>query len=368
MNYKVFTSESVASGHPDKICDQISDAVVDAALAQDQKSKVAVETLVTRNQVVLAGEVTSKSKLNYQEITKNVIRDLGYTKKDFGFSPASPIQVFIHHQSPEIALGVDTGGAGDQGMMFGYAVKETPSLMPLPIMVAHRLVERLDECRKKKIIPYLKPDGKSEVTLSYDNGKPAALERVVLAACHDKKINNRELKNDLFKLVVDPVLEEFDLKICQKDLIVNGTGIWITPGPASDTGVTGRKIMVDSYGAFGRAGGGCFSGKDPTKVDRSGAYAARYIAKNIVAAGLADKVEVQIAYVIGQRDPIAKDIETFGSEKKSKKIIHDFAWSLLDLSVPGIIKGLNLRQPIYQETASYGHFGRDQFPWEKITI
>ncbi|OGY20939.1 MAG: methionine adenosyltransferase, partial [Candidatus Woykebacteria bacterium GWA1_44_8] len=276
------------------------------------------------------------------------------------------IEVHIHQQSPEIALGVDTGGAGDQGMMFGYAVDETPELMPLPITLAHKLVERLDQAREEKDIPYLKPDGKSEVTLKYDNGKPGSLERVVLAACHEEKIKNSQLKEDLFKFVVTPVLEQFDLKILRKDLIVNGAGLWTTPGPASDTGVTGRKIMVDSYGAYGRAGGGCFSGKDPTKVDRSGAYAARYIAKNIVATGLASKVEVQIAYVIGQRNPIAKDVETFATEKKSHKVIRDFAWSLLDLSVPGIINGLNLKQPIYRETARYGHFGRNDFPWEQV--
>jgi S-adenosylmethionine synthetase len=294
---------------------------------------------------------------------------LGYTKPEFGFSDESPIEVYIHQQSPEIALDVETGGAGDQGMMFGYATAETPELMPLPITLAHRLVEQLDKVREKKIIPYLQPDGKSEVTLKYDNGQPTSLERVVLAACHEERVKNNELTEDLYNHVVVPVLKRFNLKAAKKDLApVNGGGVWITPGPATDTGVTGRKIMVDSYGAYGRAGGGCFSGKDPTKVDRSGAYAARYVAKNIVAAGLADKVEVQIAYVIAQRDPIAKDIETFGTEKKPPKVIRDFAWSLLDLSVPGITQGLNLKQPIYRKTASYGHFGRDCFPWENIKI
>jgi len=365
MNYKVFTSESVAAGHPDKICDQISDAIVDEAIAANPNSKVAVETLVTKNRVVIAGEVTTTKKLRYKEIAKGVISDLGYTKKDYGFSYHSPIEVYIHHQSPEIALGVDTGGAGDQGMMFGYAVRETPTLIPLPIAIAHKLVERLDKVREEKIIPYLKPDGKSEVTLGYENGKPKLLEKVILAACHEEKIKIGELREDIFRFVVTPVLEQFHFKIFRKDLIVNGTGLWITPGPASDTGVTGRKIMVDSYGAYGRAGGGAFSGKDPSKVDRSGAYAARYVAKNIVAAKLATKVEVQLAYVIGQRDPIAKEIETFGTEKKPHKVIADFAWALLDLSVPGIIEGLRLKQPIYRKTAAYGHFGRDSFPWEK---
>ncbi|OGY25384.1 MAG: methionine adenosyltransferase [Candidatus Woykebacteria bacterium RBG_16_44_10] len=368
MNYKVFTSESVASGHPDKICDQISDAIVDVALSTDPNAHCGIEALVTTNHVTVAGEVKIKNgaKLDYEKITREVIKDLGYTNPKFGFSDKATINCLIHQQSREIALGVDTGGAGDQGMMFGYAVNETPDLMPLPIALAHKLVERLDQVREEKILPYLKPDGKSEVTLEYNKGKPVFLERVVLAACHDEKIKNADLKEDLYKLLVTPVLEPFNLKIYQKDLIVNGTGVWTTPGPASDTGVTGRKIMVDSYGAFGRAGGGCFSGKDPTKVDRSGAYAARYIAKNIVAAHLANKVEVQIAYVIGQRDPIAKDIETFGTERKPHKVIRDFAWRLIDLSVPGIIDGLNLRHPIYRETARYGHFGRNSFPWEKI--
>ncbi|OGY23074.1 MAG: methionine adenosyltransferase [Candidatus Woykebacteria bacterium RBG_13_40_7b] len=366
MNYKIFTSESVAAGHPDKICDQISDAIVDAALNQYEKARVAVETLVTKNRVVLAGEITAHGTINYEAIARGVIKDLGYTKEEYGFSDKSPIEVYIHQQSPEIALGVETGGAGDQGMMFGYATKETPELMPLPITLAHKLVERLDKVREEKIIPYLKPDGKSEVTVKYENGRPNALERVILAVCHDEKTKNSSLKEDIYTLVVTPALDELNLKIYRKDLIVNGTGIWITPGPASDTGLTGRKIVVDSYGAYGRAGGGCFSGKDPTKVDRSGAYAARYIAKNIVAAGLAQKVEVQIAYVIGQREPIVRDIETYGTEKKTHKVIEDFAWSLLDLSVPGIIESLNLRQPIYRKTATYGHFGRNCFPWEKI--
>jgi len=370
MHYKIFTSESVAAGHPDKICDQISDAIVDSAISFDQNAHCGIEALVTTNHITVAGEVKIKkgAKLDYERVARKVIKDLGYTNPEFEFDQKAKIDCLIHQQSQEIAVGVDTGGAGDQGMMFGYAVKETPELMPLPITLAHRLVERLDKVREEKILPYLRPDGKSEVTLKYDNGKPTSLERVILAACHDERIGNEQLKEDLYNLVVTPTLERFDLKIYKKDLMVNGTGIWTTPGPASDTGVTGRKIMVDSYGAYGRAGGGCFSGKDPTKVDRSGAYAARYLAKNIVAAGLAAKVEVQIAYVIGQKDPIAKDIETFGTEKKSPKVIRDFAWSLLDLSVPGITEGLNLKQPIYRKTASYGHFGRDCFPWENIKI
>src|SRR3989344_6126358 len=333
MIYKLFTSESVCAGHPDKICDQISDAILDAAISSDSNAHTGIETLVTKNHVTVAGEVKVKNGtvLNYEKIIRDIIRDLGYTK-----------------------------------VKFGFAVTETPNLMPLPITLAHKLVENLDKVGKDKIIPYLEPDGKSEVTIKYENGKPVSIERVVLAACHNKGIKNRQVKEDLFKYVVIPTLGGFNLKIDRRNFIVNGGGIWIIPGPATDTGVTGRKIMVDSYGAFARAGGGCFSGKDPTKVDRSGAYAARYIAKNIVAAGLADKVEVQLAYVIARKKPIAKSIETFGTEKVSLTKIEDFAWSLLDLSVESIIAGLDLLHPIYQKTATYGHFGRPGFSWERI--
>src|SRR3989344_8404247 len=317
MFYKLFTSESVCAGHPDKICDQISDSILDAAIASDPNAHSGIETLVTTNHVTVAGEVKVKNGvvIDYEKIIRDLIKELGYTNPKYGFDEKAKIDVLIHQQDREIAKGVDIGGAGDQGMMFGYAVKETSALMPLPITLAHRLVERLDEVRKNKTIPYLKPDGKSEVTLKYENARPVSLERVVLAACHRRGIKNGQIKENLYSHVVRPVLEEFNLKVAKKNLTVNGGGIWVTPGPGTDTGVTGRKIMVDSYGAYGRAGGGCFSGKDPTKVDRSGAYAARFIAKNIVAAGLADKVEVQIAYVIAQENPIASSIETFGTEK-----------------------------------------------------
>lgn len=365
MSY--FTSESVAAGHPDKICDQISDAIVDAALTVDPKSRVAVETLVTVNRVVLAGEVTCPKKLPYAVIARNVIKSLGYTKRLYHFSDKSPVAVYIHEQSPDIAVGVDTGGAGDQGMMFGYASRETPELMPMPIMLAHRLVEAMDEARARKVLPYLRPDGKSEVTVRYENGWPKDVARVVLAIPHDPKITNTTLKRDLVRAVIRPTLARYHMKgPGDGDIIVNGTGVWTIGGPASDTGVTGRKIIVDTYGAFARHGGGCFSGKDPTKVDRSGAYACRYVAKNIIAAGLADRVEVRVAYAIGQKDPIARNIDTFGTEKKKQSFIEDFAWSLLDMSVPSILKTLDLRHPIYRETARYGHFGRDGFPWEAV--
>ena len=363
-----FTSESVASGHPDKICDQISDAVVDAALAVSPKSRVAVETLVTKNKIVMAGEVTCQKKLPYEKIARDVVRSLGYTKKIYNFSDKSPVSVYVHEQSPDIACGVDSGGAGDQGMMFGYATDESKELMPIPIILAHRLVQRLDDVRGKKILPFLRPDGKSEIKVLYENGIPRSIENVVIAVPYNPEISHNDLIRQLIKNVITPVLNAYHLKTPSTDQIIfNGSqGRWEIGGPASDTGVTGRKNIVDTYGSFARHGGGCFSGKDPTKVDRSGAYACRYIAKNIVSAGLAKKVEVRVAYVIGQKDPLDRQIETFGTERKKLSMINDFAWKLLDLSVPGILEGLRLRRPIYQKTARYGHFGRDGFPWEAV--
>lgn len=361
-----FTSESVAAGHPDKICDQISDAIVDAALTVDPKSRVAVETLVTQNRVVLAGEVTCPKYLNYQSIARSVIKDLGYTNKAWGFWHRSPISVYIHQQSADISQGVDDGGAGDQGMMFGYATDETKEYLPLPIVLSHKIVQALDQAREQKTIPYLRPDGKAEVRIDYRNGQPYKINTVVIAVPHDPKISNRQLKSDLKQHLLTSLFSNYKLLTTNYTLIVNGTGKWEIGGPASDTGVTGRKIIVDTYGAFARHGGGCFSGKDPTKVDRSGAYATRYLAKNIVANKLAAQCEVRVAYVIGQVEPIAIDIDTFGTEKKSKRAIKSFALNLLDLRVSSILKKLNLRRPIYRQTAAYGHFGRDQFPWEKI--
>ncbi len=367
MNYKYFTSESVCSGHPDKICDQVSDAVLDEAYRQDPGSRVASENLATKNRFVMAGEVTTKADLDFEQIARKVIKRLGFNDPKFNFHwQDTPIDVYIHKQSPDIAQGVDEGGAGDQGMMFGYACKETPQLMPAPIMISHRLAQRIDEVREKGIIPYLRPDGKSEVTLKYEKGMPVSVEHMVLAVAHQEGFENGRLKKDLYQQVVVPVLEEFKFKIDEDDLIVNGGWTWHIGGPASDTGETGRKIIVDTYGGMGRHGGGCFSGKDLTKVDRSGAYACRFLAKNIVAAGLADRVEVKVAYVIGQPNPLNRGVDAFGTEKKSIKYIQDFAFNLLDLSVPNILKQLNLRQPIYQQTAAYGHFGKEGLPWEEI--
>ena len=366
MDYTIFTSESVASGHPDKICDQISDSILDEAIKQDKKSRVAIETLVTTNQVVLAGEITTSAKIGYEKVARETINDLGYINKDFGFYYGSNVSICIHEQSPDISLGIDIGGAGDQGMMFGYAVNETPELMPLPITLAHRLVEEMDKARESKKMKYLRPDGKSEVSVYYKNGKPVEIKRIILAVPHDPKVSKEKLISDLDKYVIIPVLLKYGYEKPKEKFIVNGTGKWEIGGPASDTGVTGRKIIVDTYGGMGRHGGGCFSGKDPTKVDRSAAYAARFIAKNIVAHKLASRCEVQIAYVIGQKEPVAKAIETFKTESVDKVKIEKFAWNLLDLSVLGIINNLKLRQPIYKNTARYGHFGRNEFPWEKV--
>jgi len=366
MNYPTFTSESVCAGHPDKIADQISDAILDEALRLDPRSRVALETLVTKNHVTLAGEITCAGKIAFKKIVKNVIKDLGFNNPDFNFDSNAVIDVHVHHQSCDIAMGVDCDGAGDQGMMFGYATDETDNYMPLPIDMANDLAKNLDKLKTTKL-KYLRPDGKTQVTISYKNNKPDKLVNVVIACPHDPKIKTEQLRNDLWKYLVLPTIAKYKLnEIDQKDFIVNGTGKWEIGGPATDTGVTGRKIVVDTYGGMGRIGGGCFSGKDPSKVDRSAAYAARFIAKNIIAAGLASRVEVQLAYFIGSMGPVNKSIETFGTNKKSIKEIEDFAWNLIDLSPRGIIKTLNLRRPIYQKTAAYGHFGNPSYPWEKI--
>ena len=366
MNNYIFTSESVCAVHPDKICDSISDSILDEVLKQDAFGRVAIETLVTFNKVVIAGEITANAKIDFAKIARKRINELGYTNPAFNFSDKSDIEVYVHHQSPEIARGVKSKkGAGDQGMMFGFAVNETKELMPLPISIAHRLAQRVDEVREKKIIPYLRPDGKTQVTIDYKNRIPSKILQVVIAVPHNENIELTQVKNDLYKLVSAKVLDEFGFKLNEKDLIVNGTGVWHMPGPASDTGLTGRKIIVDTYGGYAKVGGGAFSGKDPTKVDRSGAYAARYLAKHIVKEKLADKAEVRLAYFIGAKKPTMQEVETFGTARVSEKIIKDFMLKILDTSVEGILEGLNLRRPIYLKTSAYGHFGRANFPWEK---
>ncbi len=366
MNYPLFTSESVCAGHPDKICDQISDAVVDAAIGLYPKSRVACETLVTTNKIILAGEVTCPGTINYADLARQKVQELGYIHPEFNFGNKSDIEIYIHQQSPDIAQGVDDGGAGDQGMMFGYACNETSNFMPFPITLSHEFCQKMDELHAK--YSWLRPDGKSEVSIRYQDSQPVAVEKIVLVKpLNYQLISSQEAKDILYQLVITPVLEKYKMKLIpQNKIIFNGTGKWEIGGPASDTGVTGRKIIVDTYGGMARIGGGCFSGKDTTKVDRSAAYAARFLAKNIVASGLAKRCEVQLAYAIGVREPIAKAIETFGTATTDLKTIHDFAWKLLDLSVEGINQGLNLRQPIYQQTAKYGHFGNPNYPWEKI--
>lgn len=366
MSLTTFTSESVCSGHPDKICDRISDSFVDAVLSQDQSGRVAIETLVTTNRVVVAGEITSTAKLDPEQLIRQQIRDLGYTRSDYGFGPEADIGVYIHNQSPEIAVGVKKKGAGDQGMMFGYACKDTPELMPLPIALAHDLARRLDLARTEALLPYLRPDGKSQVTIEYQGLTPSRVANVVIAVPHSPQIDLKQVKVDVFNQVVKPAVESFGYQLSIKDLIINGTGIWHQGGPAADTGVTGRKIIVDTYGGFARVGGGAFSGKDPTKVDRSGAYAARFLAKNIVAAGLADRAEVRLAYYIGAKKPLMQEVETFGTAKSSSKVIASFMEKTLDTSLEGILAALDLRRPIYTATSAYGHFGRPEFTWEKI--
>lgn len=368
QNDYTFTSESVCSGHPDKVCDAISDATVDAILAQDPMGRVAVEALATVGHLIIAGEVTANAKVDFAAIAKEQIKRLGYTDPKFDFTPDSPIDVFVHAQSPEIAVGVvEERGAGDQGMMFGFACNEAPNFMPMPITLAHALAKRIDQAREEKVLDYLRPDGKSQVTVDYKNGKPVGVSQVVVAVPHREDITLEQVKQDVYDQIVTFVLKEYGFEVSIDNLIVNGTGVWHNGGPTADTGLTGRKIVVDGYGGYARVGGGAFSGKDPTKVDRSGAYAARFIAKNIVANGLADKAEVRLAYFIGAKSPSMQEVETFGTAKADRKVINDFVTKILDTSVEGILKGLDLRRPIYLPTSAYGHFGRDEFPWEKVT-
>jgi S-adenosylmethionine synthetase len=366
-----FTSESVCSGHPDKICDAISDAILDAALAQDPNSRTGIETVAGANRIALFGEIKTKADLNFEQIAKDKVRQLGYIVPEWGFSDESEFSNDVHRQSPEISMGVDQEGdvlgAGDQGMMFGYACNDTPELMPLPIALAHALTRRVDEARETKDLAWLRPDGKAQVTVRYDQGKPVGVEKLVLALAHNEEVSAEQVRADAIAKIVTPVLQhyKFDLP-AEDDIIINGTGLWHIPGPESDAGLTGRKIVVDTYGGFARVGGGAFSGKDPSKVDRSGAYAARFIAKNIVAAGLAERCEVGLAYVIGRPKPLMQTIHTFGTAKVSDAELHAFKDKLIDTSVKGICDTLDLRRPIYSQTSAYGHFGKADLPWEKI--
>lgn len=367
-----FASESVCAGHPDKIADQISDAILDALLAQDKFSRAGIETLVANNRIILAGEIKTNATIDIESIVRAEIKRLGYTDPSWGFSDQSPIDNYLHQQSSEIAVGVDghgageDSGAGDQGMMFGFATNETPEYLPLPIALAHALTREIDRCREEAILTYLRPDGKAQVVVDYEDGKPVGVEHVTIAVPHSEGVSIEQVRKDVFDKIVLPVLQRYGYEIEPKQLIVNGTDVWYTPGPTSDAGLTGRKIVVDGYGGFARVGGGAFSGKDPSKVDRSGAYAARYIAKNLVAAGLADEVEVALAYYIGATEPVMLTINTFDTAKKPESELYTYANNLLTPSVKNIVETLDLRQPIYRQTAAYGHFGRSEFPWEVI--
>ena len=374
----VFTSESVTEGHPDKLCDQISDAVLDAILAKDPMARVACETCATTGLVQVMGEITTSTYVAMDEIARQVIRDIGYTSSVLCFDGNScAVLTAVHAQSPDIAMGVDNAletrgqageashGAGDQGMMFGYACNQTPELMPLPISLAHRLTRRLTEVRKNGTLSWLRPDGKSQVTVEYEDGKPVAVDTVVISAQHDEQVSRRELEDGILTEVIHKVIPQHLWKQNTK-VYINPTGRFVLGGPAGDTGLTGRKIIVDTYGGYARHGGGAFSGKDPSKVDRSACYAARYVAKNLVAAGLADECEVSLAYAIGVAQPVSVQVSTFGTSKLPEDELGRLVRKHFDLSPDGIIRMLNLRRPIYRQTAAYGHFGRTDIdlPWE----
>ena len=365
-NY-LFTSESVTEGHPDKIADQISDAVLDALLTQDPTSRVACETLLTTGLAFVAGEITTKGYVEIPDIVRQTIKDIGYTRAKYGFDyETCAVITSIHSQSPDIAMGVDTGGAGDQGLMFGYACDETPELMPMTIMLAHKLTRKLSEVRKTEVLPYLRPDGKSQVTIEYRNGRPYKLHTIVVSSQHSPDVHLKDLREDVIEKVIKPVVPK---ELLDEETIIyhiNPTGRFVTGGPMGDTGLTGRKIIVDTYGGVGSHGGGCFSGKDPTKVDRSASYMARYVAKNIVAAGIASECEVQLAYAIGVPEPVSVHVDDFGTSKIPYEKLVELIRKNFDMTPKGIMKTLDLRRPIYKKTAAYGHFGRTEpeFTWE----
>jgi S-adenosylmethionine synthetase len=364
----LFTSESVTEGHPDKIADQISDAILDAVLAEDPMGRVACETLVTTGLAMISGEITTRTYVDFPSIVRNTIKEIGYTRAKYGFdSETCAVVSSIDPQSPDIAQGVDTGGAGDQGMMFGFACRETPELMPLPIMLAHKLVRRLTEVRKSGELDYLRPDGKSQVSIEYDGKHPIRASAIVISTQHSPNVSTSDLREAVTEMVIKPTV---NAELIDKNTVfhINPTGRFVIGGPQGDTGLTGRKIIVDTYGGRGRHGGGAFSGKDPTKVDRSACYMARYIAKNIVAAGLADEVEVQLAYAIGVAQPVSIYVDMHGTGRISQEKIVELVRGHFDMTPKGIIDMLQLRRPIFKQTAAYGHFGRNEpdFTWEAV--
>ncbi len=363
----IFTSESVTEGHPDKMADQISDAVLDAVLAEDPTGRVACEVLVTTGICVVSGEITTKTYVDVPKLARQVINDIGYTDAEMGFdSKTCGVLNTIQSQSPDIAMGVDTGGAGDQGLMFGYACDETPELMPMPIMLAHKLCRRLSDVRRSGQLKFLRPDGKSQVSVEYVDGKPARIDAVVVSTQHDDNVSTEALRAEVKKHIIDPVLAPYNMTDANTKFHINPTGRFVIGGPHGDTGLTGRKIIVDSYGGMGRHGGGAFSGKDPTKVDRSACYMARYVAKNIVAAGLAKRCEVQLAYAIGVAEPVSVMVSTFGTGTVPEERLVELVRSNFSLTPKGMIEHLKLRRPVYRKTAAFGHFGRteDTFTWE----
>ncbi|MEO5618330.1 MAG: methionine adenosyltransferase [Candidatus Eisenbacteria bacterium] len=367
MARHLFTSESVTEGHPDKIADQISDSVLDALIAQDRTSRVACETLVTTGLAIVAGEISSRGYVEIPELVRRVIGEIGYDSAEYGFDcHTCGVMTTIDNQSPDIAQGVDTGGAGDQGLMFGFACRETKQLMPLPIMLAHGLTRRLAFARRKGLIPYLRPDGKSQVTVEYDGMRPIKVDTVVVSSQHADGIPQARIRRDILKHVLEPILPKKYLK-GRMTVHINPTGSFVKGGPMADTGLTGRKIIVDTYGGVGSHGGGAFSGKDPTKVDRSASYGARYVAKNLVASGLCDRAEVQLAYAIGVAEPVSIMVDSNGTGKVSDKKLTDLVREHFDLTPKGLIETLKLRRPIYRKTAAYGHFGRSEpsFTWER---
>ncbi len=366
MRKYYFTSESVTEGHPDKLCDTISDSILDKCIEQDKNARVAVETFASSNRITLAGQITFKGEIDYEKIVRETIKNIGYGDADIDIDyKTCQIDINITKQSPDIAMGVDVGGAGDQGIMFGYASDETENYMPYAISMAHKLSKKLTNVRKEKIIPYLRPDGKTQVTVEYEDNKPKRIETILISTQHEAEIEQEQLKKDIIEKVIKQTVPE-NMIDENTNIYINPTGRFVIGGPLGDTGLTGRKIIVDTYGGYARHGGGAFSGKDPSKVDRSSAYMMRHIAKNIVANGYAKKCEIQVSYAIGMEEPLSICVDTFGTSSKTEEELVELIKEKFDLTPDGIIKYLNLRQPIYSQTTNYGHFGKENLPWEKI--